>query len=617
MSEFVEESLEKLLPVYELLQNTELFTPKEVNEFVKRCRNYEYRLQKTIKDPDDFLLYADYLKDALELIRIRRRKLKYFLKRMEIDDAVKSKIADIYKWCSLRFQGRKDVWRNWLDFLKKENMRVRCSKAFFRALQVHGSDTHLREEAARWEFKKNMSIDNARLHLQFALRSTPGIASLWITFFEIEILNAERLINRRNVLLGKEGKKEEEAHNPKELAEEETAADFAVGTSDAVLDFKLAEIVASQALECPDVLDKHRLLYDLWRCAKRCGSMASKLEESLFNRLWEQQNLCEESWIAKFERNSDEEDMYQLFDDACMQFDTEKMLRYYIEMCEKQVLIEDAFASVKLRELLQRLHQKGYAHLSDYNKMLKMEGDDVKKIALLESAVDRIPSAASLWASLIRLKIDNSASEKDIQNLFNKAEQSVKGEDALEIYQLAIDWTIANAPSKVNAVFERAILVTPPDVSSEIKCIRLRFLKAANPSNPSIYRIEYAKMCSRPPNTMKFHKTFIELEKETNDAKGELIVRAMENCLADFGSKHYECWIDYAKYLMDHDPCSLSKLYERAVASVPAAQLEAFNVEWTRMSQNAVKLGGNKRGMKKKRKPRSGKDSVDRVVIIS
>ncbi|VDK24254.1 unnamed protein product [Anisakis simplex] len=136
MSEFVEESLEQLLPIFERLHTVELLNVKEVNEFIKRCRNHEYRLQKTVKDPHDFVLYAEYLRDVLELIRIRRNRLKYFNKHNEIDGSIKAKIADVYRRCTDRFQGRAEVWRKRLDYLKKENMSVRCSQAYFRALQV-------------------------------------------------------------------------------------------------------------------------------------------------------------------------------------------------------------------------------------------------------------------------------------------------------------------------------------------------------------------------------------------------------------------------------------------------------------------------------------------------
>lgn len=56
-----------------------------------------------------------------------------------------------------------------------------------------GNDIELREEAALWEFNDNKSIDNARLHLQLALRSFPEAVSLWICFLKVEIMNVQRL----------------------------------------------------------------------------------------------------------------------------------------------------------------------------------------------------------------------------------------------------------------------------------------------------------------------------------------------------------------------------------------------------------------------------------------
>lgn len=48
MGEFVENSLEGLLPVYEQLGNVELLTPEEITGFIKKCRRYEYRIQKRV-----------------------------------------------------------------------------------------------------------------------------------------------------------------------------------------------------------------------------------------------------------------------------------------------------------------------------------------------------------------------------------------------------------------------------------------------------------------------------------------------------------------------------------------------------------------------------------------
>uniref|UniRef100_A0A0K0D518 V-type proton ATPase subunit a n=1 Tax=Angiostrongylus cantonensis TaxID=6313 RepID=A0A0K0D518_ANGCA len=75
MGEFVEESLEGLLSVFEQIGELQLFTSKELNTFIKRCRQFEYRLNKKQKIPRDFNLYAEYLCDFLNLLKLRRTRV--------------------------------------------------------------------------------------------------------------------------------------------------------------------------------------------------------------------------------------------------------------------------------------------------------------------------------------------------------------------------------------------------------------------------------------------------------------------------------------------------------------------------------------------------------------
>lgn len=48
MSEFVEEDIEGLLPVFEVLKGIQLLSSTEIDAFVKRCQSFEYRLQKPV-----------------------------------------------------------------------------------------------------------------------------------------------------------------------------------------------------------------------------------------------------------------------------------------------------------------------------------------------------------------------------------------------------------------------------------------------------------------------------------------------------------------------------------------------------------------------------------------
>lgn len=50
MSEFVEEGIEGLLPVFETLRDVQLLSPTEIDAFVKRCQFFEYRLHKPVRN---------------------------------------------------------------------------------------------------------------------------------------------------------------------------------------------------------------------------------------------------------------------------------------------------------------------------------------------------------------------------------------------------------------------------------------------------------------------------------------------------------------------------------------------------------------------------------------
>jgi hypothetical protein len=46
MGEFVERSLEDLVPTFEQLQRVQIFSPAETQQIIKKCRQLEYRIQK-------------------------------------------------------------------------------------------------------------------------------------------------------------------------------------------------------------------------------------------------------------------------------------------------------------------------------------------------------------------------------------------------------------------------------------------------------------------------------------------------------------------------------------------------------------------------------------------
>jgi hypothetical protein len=76
MAELVQAGLEGMLTELEQLQRVELLSPEEVREVVKRRQRFEYKLQKRQKKKEDILAYIQYECALLQLIEIRRDKMK-------------------------------------------------------------------------------------------------------------------------------------------------------------------------------------------------------------------------------------------------------------------------------------------------------------------------------------------------------------------------------------------------------------------------------------------------------------------------------------------------------------------------------------------------------------
>ena len=76
MAELVEHNLEGMLNELEQIQRVELLSPEEVKEVVKRRQRFEYKLQKRQKKKEDILAYIQYECALLQLIEMRRDKIK-------------------------------------------------------------------------------------------------------------------------------------------------------------------------------------------------------------------------------------------------------------------------------------------------------------------------------------------------------------------------------------------------------------------------------------------------------------------------------------------------------------------------------------------------------------
>uniref|UniRef100_A0A915CXE6 U3 small nucleolar RNA-associated protein 6 n=1 Tax=Ditylenchus dipsaci TaxID=166011 RepID=A0A915CXE6_9BILA len=274
MTEYVEISLEKLLPVFENIRAIELLPADELAQLIKECRRHEYSIAKQTKNPADYIAYANYLAEVIEYIEDQRKATRQFLKYDKIDKKLKYKCAFLHRICSDRFK-KIEYFRDEVAYAKRANILGVCSQAYTRFLQFHGYDPRIHEEAGRFEFFTNRSADNSRTIFQAALRKFPNDVDLWVALFEMEMEYVKYLVQRKEKLIGSK----EDGKGTKRKLEEDTLD--IVQPSDEVMDMKLAKIVCDQALKTVAEEMRSELAHKLWAIAESCESLSTDLKQTL------------------------------------------------------------------------------------------------------------------------------------------------------------------------------------------------------------------------------------------------------------------------------------------------------------------------------------------------
>ncbi|KAK6104682.1 U3 small nucleolar RNA-associated protein 6 family protein [Brugia pahangi] len=600
MSEFVEEDIEGLLPVFETLRDVQLLSPTEIGAFVKRCQFFEYRLQKPRKDPSSFKGYTDYLGSIMKLVRMRRKRLNYRLREDEIEGKIIIKVANLLRQCCERFQGRAELWFDLIGFLKEEKMYIRCSKAYFRAMQLFPRNSALRIQAARFEYSVEHRIECARCIMQEGIRLNPTECSLWTNFAHLELDHVKWLITRKSILTGKgyhlpctEEKELEVAAEAQKTPEMKVNIKEKSG-QDAVLGLRVVETIINEALECC-VSGRSAMLLNFWRIMKKYGLVACHLVEKLYDMLWTPKYKSEESWIAKSElMNYDQYSLYELFDKACADIPTERMHRHYLTLCQRHYSYDgDADAKEKFREQLFWLISRGYGTDMDVRKFNVLVESPEEKEKVLDEAVKNNPENAFLWMMLLQCKIKSNPTDVEtIRKLFNKAtREAYDGSYGLvSMYKVIIDWAHQYSEDDVDDFFRQATFRTTPKVACQMRCVRLNYMASVYHDRPNKLREEYFLFAKHPPNSIEVHQTFIKLELKSKQISMEFVAQAFELMVVEFGSKAHECWIDYANFMLKYEPLTLQTIHRRAMASLVSDEVEPFLAAYNKLLQNSVSI---------------------------
>jgi hypothetical protein len=76
---------------------------------------------------------------------------------------------------------------------------------------------------------------------------------------------------------------------------------------------------------------------------------------------------------------------------------------------------------------------------------------------ILNKSLNTYKSDAQLWSFYLKIKVsENTVKRKDneLVMLFNKAIESVKSKESLNIWQLIVDWCLLNNYSQIEKIFQ-------------------------------------------------------------------------------------------------------------------------------------------------------------------
>lgn len=87
-------------------------------EISRKRKEFEYRIQRRVKQKEDFVQYIAYELALLEDISIRRKKGKLGEKKKDIEFSVAKRLNKVFKQFIYRFQNEIEIYFEYIKFCR-------------------------------------------------------------------------------------------------------------------------------------------------------------------------------------------------------------------------------------------------------------------------------------------------------------------------------------------------------------------------------------------------------------------------------------------------------------------------------------------------------------------
>ncbi|XP_078136866.1 U3 small nucleolar RNA-associated protein 6 homolog [Sander vitreus] len=588
MAEIVQHRIEERIPELEQLERVGLFTKKEIKSIIKRATALEYKLHRLIVNKEDFIAYIQYEINVLELIKKRRAHIHYQFKKEEIEFPVIHRINSVFRRATNKWKDDVQLWLSHVAFCKKWATKGQISKVFSAMLAIHPDKPALWIMAAKNELEDRNSSESARHLFLRALRFHPDNKKVYQEYFRMELLHCEKLRKQK-----KELEKAEMDLGEYEFSPEILSGKLAeVVYRDATGKIKEAEFVIS-LLNIAAIFDFTKELQDFILQDLQANYTEDSLTwDFMAKRELEAPGAGEELQTAKgraSDINRREERCCQVYEEAVKSLSTEPMWTCYVAFClerlKRKTNVQELKEKRQERQLgvLQRAHDSSLLKEEYYKNWLQIllsSGDAEGVASVAMAATQRYSQSVSVWSLSLRTLMQLGSG--DVGRLFQEALTHVNPNESLPLWQLQVQWSVANqSPEETEAVFKRGLLSAVAVVAMEMKERYLDWSYSTGGYKKS--RKTFTSLQENRPLSKAFFTRMIEIEKEQETPKMNNLRDYYERALQEFGTSDDDLWLHYIQEELGAfgQPENCGKIHWRAMKFLEGESVERFTSKYT------------------------------------
>ncbi|KAL0872125.1 hypothetical protein ABMA27_004545 [Loxostege sticticalis] len=556
MAEQVNQRIENMINELEQMRRTNLFDDEEIREISRKRKEFEYRIQRRVKQKEDFVQYIAYEIALLEDISLRRKQAKLGEKKKDIEFAVAKRLNKIFKQFIYRFQNEIEIYFEYIKFCSSVGFNEAISGIIGQMLQIHGDKPKMWQLACKWEKEEQNNLETARNFLLKGIHRHPDSDILYLELFQIELTlcfkaksdeDKEKQVKRADVVW-RNGIKNIHDIN------------FLFKLHDTCIKFEADSAIKNGIKE---EIWSNRDNKDVW------SYIASKELEGVH---WEEiEEFCEE------ESNYSTELKYFIgtYKEALNQFSDESLCSKFIHgllgasesVCsdsQKIWAVKDAWSFGLENEVLSsEMFEFGF-------EVLKLENtkSEQELLQILNSTSSNIKQARYVWEQKLLL---NKADEKILLQTLQEATKMLKPDDAVQLWNLMLDNVVSKEfLKKLYMKFQNCentvLLSLKPNLLK--KMYEVNGLKAA--------RDVYEDLIKAPPTQIEVHTVMIEIEKSQEKPNTKNIRKYYECLVQHHGSDNVDVWMDYMKFETELGNTQAANIYRRAVGALKKELVDMF-----------------------------------------